>query len=950
MQMLRCNEAEPPSRKTGLARNRKRATQAAQSDTGDIEDSNSENTACKKVRWEGESDELNEGEGEESEESASTDEKICLAASCQFGRIGCAYYDPVKSIIYIFEDAQENQHFDMTKTLVEQASPDVIVTSSKADDDFMDVLRDRMDVCGGIFQIRPHKDFSPLKGRDRILSLRILSELPFHGTDDRINSEIDSGSEPQSVYDLLRRRKDASGDPIMQKWNASIRLANHASIEDAPLCLGSVGALLDHLARVRAVGDLEDEGVGGLEIRGIETLIPAQCMQINADALFSLQVFEDENHASIHSDKTKEGLSLFGILNNTKTTLGRALLREWFFRPSLSLAVINARHDAVACFLRPENQVTAGAMQSHLNGIKNVPRTLGVLRAGKAKLSDWQGIVKFTFHSIMLRDCLGELSHAKDVGIVKKLLTVLDVGSFRGIGNMVHETIAWEESATAGRVCVKPHIDEELDNMKHVYNGIDTILSTVAQQISSIVPPDYASSLNVVYFPQLGFLTCVPMLEEWKNDEEITVLEGWSFQFSSESHVYFKSPEMRDMDVHIGDLHPAIVDREIEIVQSLKEKILEYGDAMGHACDVCAELDCLLSLAEASRTYDYRRPQMTEKNVLDIKQGRHPLQELVVDSLVPNDAFVVGGAGVGTFNTPEDSSNSDEGEHEHNSIVICTGANASGKSVYLKQIALIQYMAQIGCFVPADSATLGVVDKIFTRVQTRESVSKVQSAFMIDLNQVSFALRNATERSLILLDEFGKGTLSSDGAGLFCGVINHLARRGAACPKVIAATHFHDVFSTGLLPPGQLRLTMLHMQVLLTNSHGEVLGASADADQTDASTHEDEGETIPLVGPAEQITYLYRIAKGLSLDSHAAICAEVFGIPRAVAQRARYVSKLLVTHELGKLLDEEMDDDERRALEEAEEVCRRFLAWDLARDGERVQRSVKEVLAEVLGR
>ena len=117
-------------------------------------------------------------------------------------------------------------------------------------------------------------------------------------------------------------------------------------------------------------------------------------MQINMDALFSLQIFEDENHASIHSDKTKEGLSLFGILNNTKTTLGRALMRQWFLRPSMSLDVINARHDAIECLLRPENISTRNSLQGHLNGTKNIPRILGAIRTGKAKVSDWQALVK----------------------------------------------------------------------------------------------------------------------------------------------------------------------------------------------------------------------------------------------------------------------------------------------------------------------------------------------------------------------------------------------------------------------------------------------------------------------------------------------------------------------------------------------------------------------------
>ncbi|OBZ71456.1 Prohibitin-2 [Grifola frondosa] len=962
--------------------------ETVQSDSEDVDDSEP-NQQRKRVRWGGDVDTSEQGEEDESEETATTEKACSSFTSCaecaHHGRIGCAYYDPIKCTVYVFEDTQENQHFDLTKALLEQAGPDVVLTSSKADDNFMDVIRDHsmlpllipvhivtsrvlVDGAGGTFQVRPHKDFVPLKGRDRILSLRLLSELPELANP----SDQDSNTEPRSAYDFMRRRRDATGDPTSQRWNASIRLANFASVEGSPLCLGSVGALLDYLARARAVGDLDDEGIGGLEVRNIEPLPLLNVMQINADALFSLQIFEDENHASIHSDKTKEGLSLFGIINNTKTTLGRALLREWFLRPSLSLSVINSRHDAVACFLLPENLATANGMHAHLKGIKNVPRIIGIMKAGKAKVSDWQGLVKFAFHSLMLRDALAELNHAGGVEIVKKLIHTLDVASFRDVGSGLQ--VDWEESVNAGRICVRPHIDEELDNMKHIYNGIDAVLSKVALQISAIVPPEYASSLNVVYFPQLGFLICVPMLEEWKTDAGVTVLEGWTFQFSSESHVYFKSPEMHDMDDHIGDLHPSIVgkcylglirrsnelfstlDREIEIVQALQERIIVHEQAMGHACDICAELDCLLSFADASRSFNYRRPQMIEENVINIKHGRHPLQELVVDTFVPNDAFILGGAGVGSTNIFEEDDTDGDGNNKHfeqNSIIVCTGANACGKSVYLKQIAMIQYMAQIGCFVPAESATLGLVDKIFTRIQTRESVSKVQSAFMIDLNQGHYL----QARGPLPVDDGLILTLSSDASmisrrGVFCGVIKHLINRGTACPKVVATTHFHDVFNNDFLSPHTLPITFVHMQILLSTSSGQLIARSADTMETsEFEGGQDTGtEGRSLVGPGERITYLYRVAKGYSLDSHAVLCAEAFGIPRRVAERAQHVSNLLSKHELGELLDEDMGETERQDLEEAEEVCRRFLAWNPDANGaDRGQTNVKRVLAEVLG-
>ncbi|KAH9932680.1 DNA mismatch repair protein MutS [Epithele typhae] len=772
-----------------------------------------------------------------------------------------AYYDPINCTLYLLEDTPDNSHFDLTKALIEQVNPSMILTSSKADDNFMDVLRD-------------HKR-----------------------------------------------------DPNLQKWNASVRLANFTSVESSP-CLSCVGALIDHLFRARAVSEPDEDVVQGLEVQSIEPLLLLQSMQINADALFSLQIFEDENHASIHSDKTKEGLSLFGILNATKTSLGRALMRQWFLRPSLSPEVIGCRHDAVECFVRPDNIVTAEAMHGHLAGIKNVPKVLAALRSGKGKRSDWQGLVKFAFHALLLRDAVLELHRASNVQIVGQLLDALDTAKFREIGNAVNGTIDWEESSSADRICVRPHVDDELDNLKHIYNGIDSVLSKVAVKVSSTIPPDYTSTLNVVYFPQLGFLICVPMKEEWKTEAGIDVLEGWTFQVTPRpfvlypvltlaSHVYFKSQEMHDLDVHIGDLHPAIVDREIEIIQALQEQILAHDKAMGHACDVCAELDCLISFSSATRAYEYRRPIIASDNIIDIKNGRHPLQELVVDTFVPNDAFLAGGSGIGATGEVfyQDDALDEEVQCPRRSVVICTGANACGK------IALIQYMAQV-----TESATLGITDKIFTRVQTRESVSRVQSAFMIDLNQVSLALRNSTPRSMVLLDEFGKGTLPTDGAGLLCGVLKHFLERGDECPKIIATTHFHDIVHPGLLDPCKLPIGFVHMQVLL----------AGDTDMLETQRQE---------------TRTARVANGYSLHSHAITCAELFGVPKRVTARAKHVSELLDQHELGRLLDEEMTEEEHRGLAEAEEVCRQFLAWDgeahVAGEG---ARTVREMLAEALGR
>ncbi|KAF5315435.1 hypothetical protein D9619_007366 [Psilocybe cf. subviscida] len=888
----------------------------------------------KKVRWVGRSTtdaserETNEGDtSDEEDETEVLDDKVYLAALCSHGSIGCAYFEPMKKVLYLLEDTRETSHFDLTRMLLEQVNPHLILTSSKADDHFIDELFDYADGADGTFQIRPFKEFVAAKGRDRLLSLEHFSSIvtvpdnedPFGPPGDTSNI-----SRRGNAYDFMRSRREATGgDPTVKRWNASIRLANFASVEASPLCMASVGALLDYMVKERALSDFDDDGISGLDIRNIETLALDQVMQINQDALISLQIFENESHASVHSDKTKEGLSLY---------------------------VIEARHDAVECFSLPENISTVNSLQNHLKGIKNLPRTMNLMKEGKGKITDWQNLVKFTYHATMLRGSLSELHQASGVTIVKKLIDVLDISAFKEIGSKINDMIDWEESALNGRECVRPNIDEDLDNRKHVYHGIDSLLSTVAQEISRSVPSGYATSLNVVYFPQLGYLICTPMLEEWRTEAGIQPLDGWTFQFSSDSYVYFKSQEMHDMDTHIGDLHSTIVDRELEIIQELLEEVLLCDDLVSSACDVCAELDCLLSFAEATRVYDYTRPEMVDENMIEIIQGRHPLQERVVDAFVPNDARLLGGAGLGA--TPDYPN----ALYQWNSVMLCTGANACGKSVFLKQIAVIQIMAQIGwfvyvfssklhilqrlisdtSFVSAESARLGIVDKIFTRVSTRESVSKGQSAFMIDLSQVSQLLRN-------------------NGAGLFCGVLRHLINRGPDCPKVVVATHFHDVFNEELLDPERAPISFRHMQVMFTTTSGaRVEPKSVDTSMSRAATPASgtvgDGSNANI-GPTDKITYLYRVAEGLSLDSHAAKCAEIFGIPPRFVERAQYVSRLLSSHRLNVLLDEGMTDGETADLADAEAVCRRFLSWDLKQDEEEDLTSgqVKSKLAAVLG-
>lgn len=532
---------------------------------------------------------------------------------------------------------------------------------------------------------------------------------------------------------------------------------------------------------------------------------------INHDTLHSLQVMENESHPNTHnqgptkaSSGSKEGFSVFGLFYHlARTPQGKHLLRQCFLRPSLNLDTIQERLNTIRTFLRPENSVSFDAIVSSLKNTGNMRTTLIGLRkgttvgAGKNGNSNssslWVSVRRFAFHALKIKEIFHEVIGGNQLSIGTKIFEKFQGYHLAQVGRKISDTVDFEKSAEESRTVIVEGIDGELDNMKRTFAGLDDLLGNVAHNLSEKLPITFQGSLNVLYFPQIGFLITLPL--DHLTGEAIyngSPENPWERMFSTEDQVYFKNNQMREMDGHFGDLYGIISDREIEISHELAQFVLEYEELLTTASDICGELDCLLALAQGARLYKLCRPKVTSDNTIQIKSGRHILQELSVPSFVPNDTILVGGSNVGSEVGARviNSRRADETEIGPSTLIL-TGPNYSGKSVYLKQVALIVYMAHIGSYVPAESAKIGLTDKILSRVTTRETVSRIQSAFMNDLQQISQALSLATPRSLLIIDEFGKGTDSSDGAGLACAVFNYLTRLGNESPKVIGATHFH---------------------------------------------------------------------------------------------------------------------------------------------------------------
>ena len=684
---------------------------------------------------------------------------------------------------------------------------------------------------------------------------------------------------------------------------------------DNRISIGCAGAIVGYLQRKRTSEFLPDDPNAALVCRvtKLEMFSLKDTMMVNVDTLVSLQILQPESHPNTFNQGpgtsgSKESLSLFGLFQNyAHTPQGRARLRQNFLRPSLRGDVIQSRLDCISVFVRPDNQPTCQKLSKSLSKVKNMRTTFiqmhkgiddGKQKQNAFKSGVWSSLIEFCYHSIDIAETLGEVVGASMLPICVRIIETLDRLRLQRIGRLIYETVDLESSADQYRTVIKRGVNAQLDEVKNVYDDMDDILSCKAVEIARLLPPGMNVALNVIYFPHLGFHLTVPINEATGQAVYDGADLGWECMFTTTNQVYFKDTAMHEMDQDLGDLYAVICDYEIEIAYDLAQAILADEKLLVAVSDLCGELDCLLALAHAAHQYRLTRPCVTRDNIIDIKGGRHLLHEMMVSGYVPNDTLLVGG---------RDEEEIDHGKNTNQmktgpSMILLTGPNYSGKSVYQKQVALIVYMAHVGSYVPADSATIGITDKILTRLTTRETVSKVQSAFMMDIQQTAIALNACTRRSLVVIDEFGRGTDTCDGAGLAAGVFCHLLSLGPDAPKTLAATHFHEIFDLGLFTEFD-NMAFAHMEVHVNEQHDGY------------TTGEHDSEVI----------YLYNLRAGMSDLSYGTQCAALNGVPAEVVERAVQLAKMSARGEDLAIACSALSTRDTKDLQDAESAARKFL-------------------------
>ncbi|XP_030852614.1 mutS protein homolog 5-like [Strongylocentrotus purpuratus] len=488
------------------------------------------------------------------------------------------------------------------------------------------------------------------------------------------------------------------------------------------------------------------------------------------------------------------------------------------------------------------------------------------MQQAQASMTDWQSLYKTAYNAINIAEiCRAQRA---DVPIFKKI-TEAFTDDIHQVAAAISQLVDFEESFAQNRFIVKPHVDEELDQRKRTYSTLPSLMTTVAREELDRLGP-HIEECSIIYVPQLGYLLALPCTQHMTETKDFTI-EGLQFMFMSNNTVHYKSARTRALDVKLGDTHCDITDHETQIMHQLQNDILLRSQVFYAIMDYAAELDCLIAIAIAAKEGNYIRPELTHGSQLDIIGGRHPLQELCVTPFVPNNAHFGG---------------------DHTRIKVITGPNASGKSIYLKQVGLIAFMALIGSFVPAEKASIGMLDGIYTRVHTQESVSVGLSTFMIDLNQLSAAVRDATKNSLVIVDEFGKSTDTVDGLSLLVACIKHWEGRGSDCPNLMVSTHFHAIVREGLLPASK-QLSYKTMEVL-----------------------ENDGELV----------FLYELTDGHANYSHASHIALTAGLPEELVKRGTKVSKLLRENQPILRVDSSSSETQ---FDRYKEILAKFLDLDL---------------------
>ncbi len=525
-------------------------------------------------------------------------------------------------------------------------------------------------------------------------------------------------------------------------------------------------------------------------------------------------------------EKQKRG-SLLWVLDKTKTAMGARMLRNYVEQPLIEKEEIVRRLDAVEAL--KENAMTREEIREYLTPVYDLERLIGRVTYQTANPRD---LIAFK-SSLQMLPFIRTLLDEFDVSLLKELQEDLD--PLEDIYALIDASIAEEPpiSVRDGGI-LKEGYDEEIDRLRHAKTeGKSWLveLETKERERTGI------KNLRIKYNKVFGYYL------EVTNSYRDMVPEDYIRKQTLTNAERYITADLKELEDIILGAEDKLVALEYEIFKDIRDKIAAEVLRIQKTAKAVAGIDVFSSLALVAERNHYCRPSINEKGVIDIKNGRHP----VVEKMINNDMFIA---------------NDTYLDNKKQRISIITGPNMAGKSTYMRQTALIVLMAQIGSFVPAESAKTGIVDRIFTRVGASDDLASGQSTFMVEMTEVANILRNATANSLLVLDEIGRGTSTFDGLSIAWAVVEHISNPKLLGAKTLFATHYHE-------------LTELEGKLDNVNNY-----------------------CIAVKEKGDDIVFLRKIVPGGADKSYGIQVAKIAGVPESVIARAKVIAGELSAHDI----------------------------------------------------
>lgn len=598
-----------------------------------------------------------------------------------------------------------------------------------------------------------------------------------------------------------------------------------------PLAVRALGGLMAYL-RVTQFTGLE-------RLLEAKSYLPQEYMRLDVAARRNLELTETMR------SREKRG-TLFWVLDKTKTSMGRRLLRSSIEQPLLSVNAINRRLNAVTELTR--NSILISELAAALDGVYDLERLMTRVVYGNPPVKDMIALGATTARLPAIKELLGEVQCALLREIEQNIDPLEDVARLIGSAIDPDSDIPLKEGGV-----IREGYDKQLDEARHLSKDIRGILAEIEEREKDATG---IRTLRIGYNRVFGYY--IEVSNSFKDQVPAHYIRKQTLT-NAERYI---TEEIKELEERVLHAQQEAIDRASELYEQVRATVAAELPRIQQTAAAVAGLDMLCSLATVALNNNYCCPTVDLSDEIEISEGRHPVVEQLLDGapFVPNDTKL---------------------NNRENQIAVLTGPNMAGKSTYMRQVALIVLMAQVGSFVPAASARIGIVDGIYTRVGASDDLTTGQSTFMVEMSEVANILKEATEKSLLILDEIGRGTSTYDGMSIARAVIEYIADRKKLGAKTLFATHYHE-------------LTELEELIPCVKNYN-----------------------VAVKKRGEDIVFLRRIIPGGVDESYGIEVSKLAGIPRWVIDRAYEVLSSL---EEGQTVSEAKVKTRAKPKEESEQL------------------------------